>query len=137
MKPLPENSMAQSIQIIALVACWDGLLSNQEAESMLRKIELISGLQNSDWDHSMYKKLTNTFCDTVELALELTESEKNDVIAQAASRITDKDMREATMKLAFQVAGADGLDENEAKLLFDFGADHWGMSSEEIGEAVA
>ncbi len=59
------------------------------------------------------------------------------IIEQTASRITDKGMRKATLKLAFQVVGADGLNTNEAKLLFNFGADHWDMGSEEINEAVA
>ena len=59
------------------------------------------------------------------------------IIDQTASRIADKGMRKATLKLAFQVVGADGLNENEAKLLFNFGLGYWNTTSEEIRVAVA
>jgi len=133
---LPENSMAQSVQIITLIACWDGHLSDDEIESLLRKIELLSGLKKGDWDPNKHRQLTNALCETLEFAPELNDSQMSDFIGQAASRITDESMRKATLKLAFQVASADGLDEDEARLLFDFGLEYWNMSPEEIREAV-
>ncbi len=136
MELLPKNSLAQSVQVITLVACWDGHLSDEELKSLLKKIELLSGLEEGDWDPSKHRQLTNALCETLEFAPELNDTEMNDFIRQAASRITDEGMRKATLKLAFQVASADSLDEDEARLLFDFGLEHWDMSPEEIREAL-
>ena len=133
---LPKNSKAQSVQIITLVACWDGHLSEQEIGSLLRKIELMSGLTNGEWDPSMHRQLTNAFCETLEFAPQLSGGEMKEFIKKAASRITDESLRKATLNLAFQVASADSLDEDEARLLFEFGQEYWDMSPDDIREAV-
>ena len=103
---------------------------------MLRKIEIMSGLKGSEWNPSMHKQLTNAFCETLEFTAEISTSDWKNFVAQAASRITDEGLRKTTLKLAFQVACADGLDEEEAKVLYSFGRDNWDMSSEEVQKAV-
>jgi uncharacterized tellurite resistance protein B-like protein len=131
MQELKENSMSQAIQIATLICCWDKDFSNEEIRVLLDEIAKLANV-DSGWDHSLHRELTCALCDAIDAILQLDNEDLATFIAKAASKMTDQSSQEATLKLAYRAAAADGLDDDEIEGLLHFGSRYWGMTHDEV-----
>ncbi len=131
------DSYGQAFQVVALIAGGDGFISPDEMEIIHQMIDNIAGKDMENFDTDLHQDCLDAFNGTLELCAEgnISGSQLEALKVQSAARIGDKDLRRLTLRMAFLALSADGVDDAEAEVLWNFGK-LWGMTLEEMQAAA-
>ena len=139
------DTYAQVIQLVVMIAGWDGWLSNEETEFISKQIDIIAGIGQADFDAEIHSQCNDSFEKTIALFQEAPQRQYEGLVFQAMNRLTDPAFRRLTLRLAYlatnrekkQGDGSISKGINRAELsALDFFGKQWGMRKIEIKSAI-